>query len=140
MIGTLKTRVFTQNQQVFRATAQALRQSSAPARVKSRAFAGSFSALSPLASVHLSVGLVAVVARCFVRVETGLVAGAILPKDRFALGDVGLAVVVGGHTFGGALISRLRALAWAWAWARADGLGSDLVGGGCLEIQFPISE
>ena len=105
-----------------------------------RALGGSFVVFSTLRSVHLAVRLVAVVARRFVRVETGLFAGAILPKDRFALGDVGLAVVVGGHTFGGALISRLRAWAWAWAWARADGLGSDLVGGGCLEIQFPISE
>ena len=93
-IGTLKTRVFTQNQQVFRAAAHARRQGSASAQVKSRAFVGSFSALSPVASIHLGVGLVAVVARRFVRVETGLVAGAILPKDRFPLGGVGLAVVV----------------------------------------------
>ncbi len=99
-------------------------QSSAFARVMLRALEGSFVVFSTLRSVHLAVRLVAVVARRFVRVETGLVAGAILPKDRFAFEGVGLAVVVGGHAFGGALISRLG----AWAWARAEGLGCDLIG------------
>jgi hypothetical protein len=69
-------------------------QSSAFARVMLRALGGSFVVFSTLRSVHLAVRLVAVVARRFVRVETGLFAGAILPKDRFAFEGVGLAVVV----------------------------------------------
>ena len=75
-------------------------QSSASARFKLRAFEGSFVIFATLPSIHFCVGVVTVVTRRFVRVQTGLVAGAILPKERLNLEGGGLAAIVGGHAFG----------------------------------------
>lgn len=85
----LETRVFIPDRVDCGAAAHGESPSFASARVKSRDLVCPSLVVSPLASVHLFVVLLAVVAQGFVRVEAGFVAGAILPKDRFALGGVG---------------------------------------------------